>query len=144
MLPMKPIRTYRTILHATAILLLIGVTIPSGLHAKALIDYCFSTTAAKGAPMQQDHSCCLPDRPDETSGNKHDCEWETVCTCHIEPAPLSELEWTAPKPDDKAAELPVQPVSLSAMDTAGEDMPMPAEIYRSGPPLWLMNATLLN
>lgn len=69
--------------------------IPTGLHAKQLVDFCMMNTATN--QMVADHSCCGDDTEKKTVENQthahHDCGWGFVCACDIGNSALDDQEW---------------------------------------------------
>jgi hypothetical protein len=139
--------TYQRITKTTAVLLLMAFLIPSGLHAKQLVDFCMmEMNSHLMADTPSSHECC-DSEPAEENENKHehhDCEWGYICACDIGKSALGDEEWipVSQKFDAQLAEK--EP--LAPFFTLSETIPAVQQI-RIGeydPPLWLLYDTFLN
>jgi hypothetical protein len=138
--------TYQRLTNATAFLLLMAFLIPSGLHAKQLVDFCMMDSAV--TEMAADHSCCESDSKETEAETKahqhHDCDWGFICACSIGHSQLGDEDWI---PVSKAKEVILSKADdLSPLISPGE--PIPADqhirIGEYSPPLWLLYDTFLN
>lgn len=127
---------------------MLGVALPTGLQAKALVDWCM--LPGEEQQMAADHSCCPTDRSNENRDDgtsapdsRHDCDWNLICTCHIDRAPLSDEQWTLPS------------VPFTDLRDGTTDVPVPqrdddpsenltAALPPSSTPLYLLNGSFLN
>jgi len=130
---------YQLTLQAAAFLLMAGVLLPSGIHAKAFVEFCLTNPAASKT-MAEDHACCTGTTNRDLA---HDCEWQAFCTCHIEPAPLSEQNWTNPTIDNPQHTAAVQSVTALPIELYLSPL-APGVSHLEGPPIWLLNRALLN
>jgi len=117
-----------------------GVSLPAGLHAKALVDYCLTSSMEQGSDMLPDHSCCLSE--DEDAAHQ-DCESIFLCTCHIDQAPLSDQNWTITNKVFTGMLAVITSVS-PASHTADSAKPASSTETYSTPPIFLLNSTFLN
>lgn len=125
-----------------------ALLIPSGLHAKQLVDFCMSEPSA--TEMAANHSCCQSeqsqdkDKSESDNHQHHDCGWSFICACHIGESALSDSDWR---------------ISLTNIEThlpeTGNLTPFVDRTKRipdsnnkllaqHDPPLWLVYDTLLN
>ena len=150
---------YSLMVRAVTLLVLIGMILPTGLHAKQLVDYCFDrdgyathTHASvehhtpDEAREADDHNCCPVEnwQTESMAGISHeDCGWGFICTCHIDLASLSDQNWTVPA---KVFVGELDPVELLDPNSGSEAVTEPARIAYtySTPPIFLLNSTFLN
>ncbi len=139
--------TYQRITKATAALLLMAFLIPSGLHAKQLVEFCLINTQ-EATEMAADHSCCESEQADtdkETdTSHHHDCDWSFICACHIGESVLSSSDWTLSSTD---AEIQLtEKENLTPFITSTERAPTSQnkQLAQHDPPLWLVYDTFLN
>lgn len=138
--------TYRWFVKVTALLLLISVSLPTGLCAKQLMEFCHTDVATEHAPdRHSDESHCPMESEDSDSHDHqatHDCE-DDRCDCHIETAKTQDPTWVPPKsfaPATLARITEIHPVK------SPDFYPYPSlsdDTY-STPPLFLLNSTFLN
>jgi hypothetical protein len=140
--------TYRLLVRITAFLLLIGVTLPAGLHAKALVDFCL-TPAEQECKMLPDHSCCPSETevPEPISKSGHathaDCESIFLCTCHIDRAPLSDQNWTVKNKLFTGTFTVQVSIGPEFHDDQSHQAGLITDTY-STPPIFLLNSSFLN
>ncbi|MEX2602427.1 MAG: hypothetical protein WD355_12300 [Balneolaceae bacterium] len=150
--------TYRMFVQATALLLLIGVALPTGLHAKALVDFCMAPVA-ESTGMLPGHSCCPSDSEDasnhdlpetmhhpesqESPASHNHCESAVICTCHFGQSLLKNQNWTTQQQqlDGLLAEITTITPELHA-DRHAVSVAIP-DLY-STPPIFLLNSAFLN
>lgn len=150
--------TYRMFVQATALLLLIGVALPTGLHAKALVDFCMEPVQVETG-MLPDHSCCPSDSEHEANSDapeamdhpeSHEkpathngCEAAVICACHIDRAPLNDQNWTAQNHPFAGIIADIATV-IPETHTDRHAVPAPVTDIYSSPPIFLLNSTFLN
>ena len=139
--------TYHRLTKVIALLLLMAFLIPSGLHAKQLVEFCMTNTQ-ETTDMAADHSCCESEQADadNESGNSHhdDCGWSFICACHIGESALSGSNWIVSSAD---VEVPLtEKENLTPFITSTERIPplQNKQTTQHGPPLWLVYDTFLN
>ncbi|MFU8861710.1 MAG: hypothetical protein ACNA8K_14935 [Cyclonatronaceae bacterium] len=126
--------------------------IPSGLHAKQLVDFCtmeFASSAATHSatmPVDRvvpDHSCCENgNKPATDDRSHHDCDWAYICACSIGQSQLGDKDWV---PTYKDAEIIHQesekltPFFTFSHEIFDDRQP---RIGEYSPPLWLFYDTL--
>ena len=139
--------TYQSLSRLVALVLLLAFLVPSGLHAKALAEYCMAdSNHASGMPA--DHSCCESNPADESDEHQpighHNCGWGYVCACNIGQSQLGDAEWIIPGCDfhifisESATSVPL----LSSTDELIRQEQL-IRIGQHSPPLWLMYDTFL-
>jgi len=129
-------------------LLLMAFLIPSGLHAKQLVDFCMMDMKSASTEVATENSCCeseSKEKPAETDTHQHhDCDWGFICACNIGQSQLGDEEWL---PVSKDTEITLsQTGDLSPFFTSAESIPSDQQI-RIGeydPPLWILYDTFLN
>jgi len=136
-------RTYQRFVKAVAALLLVALFVPTGLHAKQLVDFC--KPAQMEQPMAADHSCC--DEPDENKTNEthqnHNCDWGIICACNVSLGDLNDTEWIVTH--NNFAITPTETETLSLLIQSSEPIHTDQQ-FRIGhykPPLWLLYDTYL-
>jgi hypothetical protein len=139
--------TYRLVVRFSALLILTGVLLPSGLHAKAFVEFCL-IQAQENSVMLPDHSCCesQDDKNDHKPGPDHHnhCDWGVICACNISESFLSDVEWIV-----KTHETHLRPVENEIIIphiTNDDQIVQKYElnIGEHDPPLWLVYDTFLN
>lgn len=144
---MIPPGTYRWFVKVTALLLLISVSLPTGLCAKQLMEFCHTDVAAEHTPdRHSDESHC----PMETEASdshddraSHDCEDDDTCNCHIEQAKTQDPNWIPPKsfaPATFARITKIHPINNPDF----YQYPSLSNNTYLTPPLFLLNSTFLN
>jgi len=138
--------TYQSITKATAFLLLMAFLIPTGLHAKQLMDFCMMEMGThQMATSSSSHDCCDSEPADEKDDKHqhHDCDWGFICACSIGQSQLADEDWI---PTTKNLEFTLsQQGDLAPFFTFGEHIQADQQI-RIGeydPPLWLLYDTFL-
>ena len=120
--------------------------IPSGLHAKKLVDFCMMDSAE--TEMAADHSCCeseSKEKKTETESHPHqDCDWGFICACDIGLSQLGDKEWIPSSADNEI--ILAKTGEFFPMITFSESVPADhqARIGEYDPPLWLLYDTFLN
>lgn len=129
--------------------------IPTGLHAKQLMDFCMMEMASypssdvtqHSGEMATDHSCCESEAEENEkqtdSHSHHDCDWGFICACSIGQSQLGDEEWI---PTTKNIEIILtQQGELIPFFTFGEYVQADQQIRigQYDPPLWLLYDTLL-
>ncbi|MDZ7720067.1 MAG: hypothetical protein U5K72_14730 [Balneolaceae bacterium] len=76
---------YKILTKSAALLLVIGLLLPSALQAKQLVDFCMMEMNHHEM-MGDSHDCCISDRADHeaTHKNHHDCEGVQICACSVD------------------------------------------------------------
>lgn len=143
---MKTTRTtYQKGINLTVTLLLMVMMVPSGLHAKQLVDLCMNHSET--AEMSADHNCCENSTETEHQTNTHqahdDCDGGFICECNIGERKLSDEEWIIAtnnvaiqitETDDlKLFNPSVEPIHRDQQNRIGQH----------DPPLWLLYDTFL-
>ncbi len=140
--------TYQRLTKATAILLLMAFLVPSGLHAKQLVEFCL-ITPLEAAEMAADHSCCeveqsSSDADTENDASHHDdCGWSFICACHIGESALSDSNWILSSTD---VEIQLtEKENLTPFISSAERVPAThnKQLAQHDPPLWLVYDTFL-
>jgi hypothetical protein len=138
--------TYHRFTKATALLLLMAFLIPSGLHAKQLVEFCL-INSQEATEMAADHSCCESEQGDtdnEPDKSHHDdCGWSFICACHIGESALSDSNWILSTTD---AEIRLtEKENLTPFITSAERVPATQnkQLAQHDPPLWLVYDTFL-
>ncbi|MCC5941144.1 MAG: hypothetical protein JJU37_06330 [Balneolaceae bacterium] len=140
--------TYQRLTKITAVLLLMAFLIPSGLHAKQLVDFCMMDMKAAATEMAADHSCCESepvDKENEPENHQHhDCGWGFICACDIGESVLSDADWIL-STTDAAVEL-TKKENLTPLITSSERVSTSQnkQLAQHDPPLWLVYDTFLN
>lgn len=143
---MQKSNTYRLLVRITAFVLLMGVTLPAGLHAKALVDFCLAPSEQE-SNMLPDHSCCPSETEEPDAQSNHaahqDCESVFLCTCHIDRAPLSDQNWTI---NNKLFTGTIAALVSIGPEIHDDHFRQPDVITGtySTPPIFLLNSTFLN
>lgn len=137
--------TYRLLIRFSAVLILFAVTLPSGLQAKALVDYCLSPVE-QNSKMLPDHSCCesQESEPVNNSATHHNhCDWGIICACDIALYHLSDQSWVV-KVQDAAVKLDEHGHSVLFISVNEPiDHELQVKIGEHAPPLWLLYDTLI-
>jgi len=138
--------TYQSFTKAAAILLLMAFLIPTGLHAKQLVDFCMmemGSHAMTSSSSSHDHCETESDEEEkETSEHQH-CDWGFICACKIGESQLSDEEWipTSKNIDITLIQLgDLPPFFASAEHIQAEQQ---IRIGEYDPPLWLLYDTFL-
>lgn len=143
---LKSSPTYRLITKTIAFLLLMAFLIPTGLHAKQLVEFCMMEMAAN--EMAADHSCCeseTKEKQKETDNHKHhECDWGFVCACDIGKSALDDEEWipSSQSFDGFLTEKETLTPFLSIDERINVEQQIRIGTY--APPLWLLYDTFLN
>ena len=138
--------TYRLITKTTAILLFMAFLLPTGLHAKQLIEFCKMELAGSvPIEMAADHSCCESEAEEkETESHQHhDCDWGFICACSIGQSQLGDEDWV---PTHKDAVVVLSESEMLTPDfTTTQEIPADRQprIGEHSPPLWLLYDTFL-
>lgn len=126
-------------------LLLIALLVPSGLHAKQLVDFCMTKTTHSA--MAADHSCCEttaePDHHQNEDASHHDCDWGFICACNIGENLLSDNDWITSNNDVTVTLAETE--NLTTFITSAEPIHREQQhrIGQYNPPLWLLYDTFL-
>ncbi len=139
--------TYHRLTKVTALLLLMAFLIPSGLHAKELVEFCLIINSQETTDMVADHSCCESEQADaeeDSANSHHDCGWSFICACHIGESALSESNWIVSSVDVEVRL--TEKENLTPFITAIERIPplQNKQNTQHGPPLWLVYDIFLN
>ncbi|MCC5913744.1 MAG: hypothetical protein JJU46_05150 [Balneolaceae bacterium] len=131
-----------------------ALLIPSGLHAKQLVDFCKTefgsmpghTTEIPMNEMEADHSCCEDDDSEDPASDAHshhDCDWGFICACGIGESALSDADWTI-STTDSAIQL-AEKGDLTPYITTSERISISQnkQLAQHDPPLWLVYDTFL-
>jgi hypothetical protein len=119
--------------------------IPTGLHAKQLVDFCMMEMSAH--EMTADHSCCESDADSDKAQNQthahHDCDWGFVCACDIGKSTLDDEEWIPSSQiiEGFLTEKETLPPLLLADELINDEQQN--RIGEYDPPLWLLYDTFL-
>ena len=136
-------QTYQRFVKGVALLLLAALFVPSGLHAKQLVDFC--TPAPAEQPMAADHSCCEePDEMESSDPHHHqDCGWGFICACNLGGSELDDQEWIVS--DNTYLAVLTEVKTLSLLFPISEFIPRDHQlrIGHFDPPLWLLYDTYL-
>lgn len=136
-------RTYQRLVKTIAALLLVALFVPSGLHAKQLVDFC------KPAPIEQsmaaNHSCCDEPADNESSDahQNHHCEWGFICACNISQSELIDTEWVISNNDFTVTLTESETLTLHIPSTIPIRFEQQFRIGHHQPPLWLLYDTYL-
>jgi hypothetical protein len=141
---------YQYFVRFTALMLVIGVALPTGLQAKELVDYCLDQLE-QSSDMKHDHSCCPsesgeaepPDQTESDDATQHNCDWQLICACHIDRAPLSDQNWTTPNTLYSGSLAEVATLNPENHTDSFQFPNTQADTY-STTPLFLLNSTFLN
>lgn len=157
--------TYTLLVRLTALMLLAGVVMPTGLHAKQLIDFCLSGQNEHPMSRSADtrssgHDC--PNAESEPASHQHaashdtglhdsdthrgdsdhqDCEGDLICACNIDHAPLSDQSWLQSSHSNLSG---LMTVSMISPDRQSRLLSSTTTITYTTPPLFLLNSTFLN
>lgn len=138
--------TYQRLTKATALLLLMAFLVPSGLHAKQLVDFCMTDVKGAATEMAANHSCCDSEAEEKQteSHQHHDCDWGFICACAIGESALSDADWIVSS-TDAAVEL-TKKENLTPFITSSERISTSQnkQLAQHDPPLWLVYDTFLN
>lgn len=143
---MKKTYSYQILIRCTAFLLLIGVALPTGLHAKALVDFCL-TPVEEHNNMLPDHSCC-PSEAESEHRDLHDsthnkCDSNLICTCHIDEIPLNNQDWVTSNSSYTGILTACTSISKEDHTDNFQYHGVLSDSY-STPPIFLLNSTFLN
>lgn len=138
--------TYQWLSRLTTLLLLMAFLVPSGLHAKQLVELCMGKNST--VEMSANHSCCESDaKPAEHDDGKtlhHNCDWEVICACNIGQTQLGDREWIISN-HNFTAFIPETEGSGPLFNTIESIRPdQNKRIGQHDPPLWLLYDTFLN
>ena len=142
----KSSATYRSITKVTATLLLLAFLIPSGLHAKQLVDFCMmemNSHEMTSTASSSSHDHCDTEPAEENESEHHDCDWGFICACNIGQSQLSDEEWI---PTTKNLEIALtQQGEIPPFFTSGDHIQADQQIRigQYDPPLWLLYDTFL-
>lgn len=119
--------------------------IPSGLHAKQLVEFCLANSQ-KTLEMVADHSCCessQDDAEEDSANNHHDCGWSFICACHIGESALSDSNWIVSSVDVEVRF--TEKKNLTPFITTSERISALKNrlATQHDPPLWLVYDTFL-
>lgn len=120
--------------------------IPTGLHAKQLVDFCLMDRI--DVEMAADHSCCEKETEknsaDKNSHDHHDCDWGFICACNISQSALSDKQWIPVTQNHDG--LLTEKENLTPFTTSEEriNSDLNKRIGEHDPPLWLLYDTFLN
>lgn len=123
-----------------------ALLIPSGLHAKQLVDYCITNSTQSA--MTADHSCCEstaePDKHQNEDASHHDCDWGFICACNISESLLSDQDWITSTNDVTVTLTESENLTthITSADPIHSDQQL--RIGQYNPPLWLLYDTFLN
>jgi hypothetical protein len=136
-------QTYQNFVKATAVLLLMALFVPTGLHAKQLVDFCKPSPVEQ--PMAADHSCC-DDSDEKESADSHphqDCDWGLICACNLGASELIDKEWVVANNDliIKLTESESFSVSIPFIEIIHRDHQI--RMGQHAPPIWLMYDSFL-
>ena len=135
--------TYQQLVKATAALLLVALFVPTGLHAKQLVDFCKPSPVEQ--PMTADHSCC--DEPIENEKSdahqNHHCDWGFICACNISQSELNDTEWVISNNDFSVTLTESVRISLHIPSSEPILFEQQFRIGQHQPPLWQLYDTYL-
>jgi len=120
--------------------------IPSGLHAKQLVDFCLMEKAP--TEMAADHSCCESEsndnQADADNHQHHDCDWGFICACSIGESALGNSNWVLSSTDFEI--ILTDKENLTPFLLSSERVPASQnkQLAQHDPPLWLVYDTFLN
>jgi hypothetical protein len=138
--------TYRLFVRFSALLILIGVLLPSGLHAKILVEFCL-TQVQENSKMLPDHSCCEShdDESDQKQNSDHHnhCDWGVICACNISESFLNDEEWVVKSHNDHIRTVGNEFIIPIITDDDPIVHKFDLNIGEYDPPLWLLYDTLL-
>lgn len=137
--------TYHRLTKAIALLLLMAFLVPSGLHAKQLVEFCL-INSQEATEMAADHSCCESEQGDadkEPESHHHDCDWSFICACNIGESALSDSDWIVSATDFEIRL--TEKENLIPFITSTERVPTSQnkQLAQHDPPLWLVYDTFL-
>lgn len=134
---------YHRLVKTTAAMLLAALFLPTGLHAKQLVDFC------KPAPIEQtmatDHSCCdePADNESRDAHQNHHCDWGFICACNISQSDLIDAEWVISNNDFTVTLTESETLSLHISTSELIQFDQQYRIGHHQPPLWLLYDTYL-
>tara|TARA_R100001143_G_scaffold63595_1_gene73214 strand:+ start:28291 stop:28719 length:429 start_codon:yes stop_codon:yes gene_type:complete len=136
-------RTYQHFVKAVAVLLLAALFMPTGLHAKQLVDFCKPSPIEQ--PMASDHSCCDKSDENETSNShpNHICDWSIICACNVSLSILNNTEWIVTNNNFTVTLIETETLSLLVPSTELIHSDQQLRIDHFKPPLWLLYDTYL-
>lgn len=136
-------RTYQRLVKTIAVLLLAALFVPTGLHAKQLVDFCKPSPVEQ--PMAADHSCC--DEPNENENSDahqdHNCDWAFICACNVSESELNDTEWIVTNNDFAVKLSESETLSLHIPSSEPIHFDQKLRIGQHKPPLWLLYDTYL-
>lgn len=136
-------RKYQYLVKTIAAMLLVALFVPSGLHAKQLVDFCKPVPAEQ--PMAAKDSCC--DKPDQNENNSahqnHICDWGIICACNVSPSDLNDTEWVVANNNYAITLSEIEAPSLLIPATEPIHSDQQSRIGQYKPPLWLLYDTYL-
>jgi len=136
-------QTYQHFVKTVTVLLLAALFVPTGIHAKQIVDFCKPTPVEQ--PMAADHSCC-DDSEKKESPDSHphqDCDWGFICACNLGASELIDKEWVVANND----------LTIKLTESESFSAPIPSiepihhnqqvRLGQHDPPIWLMFGTFL-
>jgi len=134
--------TYQSLSKAAALLLLMAFLIPTGLHAKQLVDFCMmEMNSHEMTSAGSSHHHCDSEPAEEESDQL--CDWGFLCACNIGESQLSDEEWI---PTTKNIDITLTVLGDLAPFFTFEAHIQAEQQIRIGeydPPLWLLYDTFL-
>jgi hypothetical protein len=139
--------TYQRITKVTAFLLLMAFLIPSGLHAKQLVDFCMIDMKGAAMEMAADHNCCESEAEEQQKQSDahqhHDCDWGFICACSIGESALSDADWIVSSTDAPIQLAEKENLTPFINTTERISTSQNKQLAQHDPPLWLVYDTFL-
>ncbi len=137
--------SYKILKKAVALVLVMGILLPSALQAKQLLDFCMMEMNHHEM-MDGSHDCCISDLSDhDATHEEHDmCESAKICACTVD-IDLAENQFRVPTA--KSSTVILSQMGFNFMVTSPDEF-----IYKeylaasteSYPPLYIQYDTFLN
>lgn len=136
---------YRILKKAVALFLVLGILLPSALHAKQLVDFCMMEMNHHEM-MDGSHDCCISDLSDHEATHKsqHDCETAQICACTVDTS-QADNQFRVPTAESSAVIL--SQTGFNFMVTSPDEFIYKEYLAALGedyPPLYLQYDTFLN
>jgi hypothetical protein len=143
---MNKSKSYKIFTKSAALLLIVGLLLPSALQAKQLVDFCMMEMNHHHEMMDDSHDCCISDQTKQEATHKdhHDCEGAQICACIVD-ITQSKNQFRVPTAKSSAAIL--SQTGFNFMVTSPDEFIYEdyfADALEHFPPLYLQYDTFLN
>jgi hypothetical protein len=142
---MNKFKSYKIFTKSVAVLLILGLLLPSALQAKQLVDFCMMEMNHHEM-MDDSHDCCISDHTKQEATHKahQNCEGAQICACTVD-ITLAKNQFRVPTAKSSAAIL--SQTGFNFMVTSPDEFIYEdyfADALEHSPPLYLQYDTFLN